>query len=83
MLKATVKEKDPINVKVDGKNYSVVRKLDGLKVPQTFNEKDVTINDETWTYTFASKPFNPKGIIGKVIYETTEEFAQELKDIKG
>ena len=44
---------------------------------------DVTINDETWTYTFASKPFNPKGIIGKVIYETTEEFAQELKAIKG
>ena len=47
VINATVKEKDPINVKVDGKNYSVVRKLDGLKVPQTFNEKDVTINDET------------------------------------
>ncbi len=47
VINATVKEKDPINVKVDGKNYTVVRKLDGLKVPQTFNEKDVTINDET------------------------------------
>ena len=47
IINATVKEKDPINVKVDGKNYSVVRKLDRLKVPQTFNEKDVTINDET------------------------------------
>ena len=50
--KASIKGNGEIDVKeglnkVDGKNYSVVRKLDGLKVPQTFNEKDVTINDET------------------------------------
>lgn len=47
IINATVKEKDPIKVKVAGKEYTIVRKLDGLKVPQTFNEKDVTINDET------------------------------------
>ena len=47
VINATVKEKDPINVKVAGKEYTIVRKLDGLKIPTTFTEKDITINEDT------------------------------------
>ena len=43
---------------------------------------DVTIDDTTWTYTFSSKPFNPKGILGKIIYDTTIEFKDELIKLK-
>lgn len=47
IINATVKEKDPIKVKVAGKEYTIVRKLDGLKIPTTFTEKDITINEDT------------------------------------
>lgn len=46
VINATVKEKDPINVKVAGKEYTIVRKFDGLKIPTTFTEKEVTISNE-------------------------------------
>lgn len=42
----------------------------------------LTIGNEVYTYTFGSKPFSPRGIIGKVVYETTEEFASELERMK-
>ena len=41
IINATVKEKDPIKVKVAGKEYTIVRKLDGLKIPTTFTEKEI------------------------------------------
>ena len=44
IINATVKEKDPIKVKVAGKEYTIVRKLDGLKIPTTFTEKEITIS---------------------------------------
>lgn len=47
IINAFVKEKDPIKVKVSGEEYTVVRKLDGLTIPQNFEEKDVIIGDET------------------------------------
>ena len=46
IINATVKEKDPIKVKVAGKGYTIVRKLDGLKIPTTFTEKEITISNE-------------------------------------
>ena len=46
IINATVKEKDPIKVKVAGKEYTIVRKLDGLKIPTTFIEKEITISNE-------------------------------------
>lgn len=46
IINATVKEKDPIKVKVAGKEYTIVRKLDGLKIPTTFTEKEITISNE-------------------------------------
>lgn len=47
IINATVKEKDPIKVKVSGKEYTIVRKLEGLSLPNSFEETDVEINDET------------------------------------
>ena len=46
IINATVKEKDPIKVKVAGKEYTILRKLDGLKIPTTFTEKEITISNE-------------------------------------
>lgn len=43
----TVKEYDPIIVNVDGKNYTVVRKADELKKPESFIESSVTIDENT------------------------------------
>lgn len=60
-----------------------VKTLYEKKGKKILNAKiDVTIDDDTWTYTFASKPFNPKGILGKVIYDTTVEFKDELNSLK-
>lgn len=46
IVNAYVKEKDPIKVKVSGEEYTVVRKLDGLTIPQNFEEKDVEVEGE-------------------------------------
>lgn len=60
-----------------------VKTLYEKKGKKILNAKiDVTIDNDTWTYTFASKPFNPKGILGKVIYDTTVEFKDELNKLK-
>ncbi len=53
------------------------------------NEKDKTLGSRVYAvisgtrieYTIGSKPFNPRGLMGKVIYETTEEFFKELETI--
>lgn len=47
IINAFVKEKDPIKVKVSGEEYTVVRKLDGITLPQNFTEKDVYLENET------------------------------------
>ncbi len=46
LINAYVKEKDPIKVKVSGEEYIVVRKLDGIKLPQNFTEKDIEVEGE-------------------------------------
>lgn len=43
---ANVKEYDPIKVKIDGKEYTVVRKKDDIKAPDGYEETTVTINGE-------------------------------------
>ena len=46
-INVNVEEKDPINVLVNGKKYTVVRKNENIEnVPAGFNETKVTINDE-------------------------------------
>lgn len=39
------------------------------------------ISGTRFEYTIASKPFSPKGPFGKVLYQTTEEFYDELMRI--
>ena len=46
VLIASVKEYDPIIVKVDGKEYSLVRKVDALTKPESFVESTVQIGDD-------------------------------------
>lgn len=46
VINAIVAEKDPIEVKVDGKEYTVIRKKDVLEAPEGYTETTVLINDE-------------------------------------
>ena len=43
----TVKEFDPIIVKADGEEYTVVRKLDASLKPESFTESTITIGENT------------------------------------
>lgn len=46
IINAIVAEKDPIEVKVSGKKYTIIRKKDVLEVPEGYTETTVKINDE-------------------------------------
>lgn len=46
-LNVVVKEFAPINVEVDGKDYTVVRKIQELTKPENFTETTVQIDEET------------------------------------
>lgn len=46
VLKANVKEQNPINVKTNGKKYTVVKRKKVLTIPDNFTETTVIINNE-------------------------------------
>lgn len=46
VINALVKELNPINVTVDGKDYTVLRKAEGLEIPSTFTSTTTTIEGE-------------------------------------
>lgn len=46
IINARVKELNPIIVTVDGEDYNVIRKTDGLEIPSTFIETTTLINGE-------------------------------------
>ena len=46
VIKANVKELNPINVKIDGKKYTVVKRKKILTIPDNFIETTVVINNE-------------------------------------
>ncbi len=46
VIKANVKELNPINVKLDGKKYTVVKRKNTLTIPDNFTETTVVINEE-------------------------------------
>lgn len=46
VINARVKELEPIEVTIDGKKYTVVRKKEELTMPLTYIERTSTINDE-------------------------------------
>lgn len=46
IINATVEEKEPIIVKVNDEEYTVIRKKDVIEVPEDYTETTVTINGE-------------------------------------
>lgn len=46
VINVTVKELDPIYVKIDNKEYSVIRKEGILEIPENYEKSSVTINDQ-------------------------------------
>lgn len=73
---ANVKEVNPINVKVNSKNYTVVKRKSALTMPDNFQETTVVINNEEIPafyneiidYTVIGLK-DEKGIIGLFIYD--------------
>ncbi len=47
VIKATVEEPNPINVKIDDKEYTVVRKKDGLTIPTNYRETTIDLSGES------------------------------------
>lgn len=45
VINAKVKEYDPINVEIDKKTYTIIRKKTSLTAPNNYNETTVVIND--------------------------------------
>lgn len=45
-INVTVKELEPINVLLNDVQYSVVRSLDGVNIPETFILKEIELNDK-------------------------------------
>lgn len=51
VINAYVKEKDPVIIKISSKNYTVLRKLDGIKMPKNFELSKIKIDkDEVQSY---------------------------------
>lgn len=46
IINAYVKEKDPVIIKISSKNYTVLRKLDGIKMPKNFELSKLKIGDD-------------------------------------
>lgn len=44
-INVTVKDKDPIVVKINDEEYIVMRSSDGLKIPNSYDNTTITIND--------------------------------------
>lgn len=59
IINAYVKEKDPVMVKISSKNYTVLRKLDGIKMPKNFELSKIKIDkDEVQSYYNKKLNFN-------------------------
>lgn len=46
VINVTVKELDPINVKIDNTDFTVIRKEDVLEAPENYEKDSIKINDE-------------------------------------
>ena len=92
IVNVIVKELDPINVKVDDKEYTIVRKEDGLEVPDGFKKTSIKIDKEdvlaykndTLGYTLVALK-DKNGDIKYYIYDNgkyTEFLVLEAKGVK-
>ncbi len=54
-INVNVKELQPINVTIGETQYTVVRSLEGINIPNTFVEKTMTIDEEEFTSVYNEK----------------------------
>ncbi len=89
VIKATVEEPNPIKVNIDEKEYTVVRKKDGLTIPSNYKETTIDIqgesvlafNGEITKYNLVALKDN-EGNIGLYIYNSTNETYELYKELK-
>lgn len=79
VISAIVKEFNPIIVKIDGENYTVVRQKDLYTAPKSFTETYVTIDDEK-VIAYNNKKLgtlvglkDSKGVIGLYLYDSKKQ----------
>lgn len=89
VVNINVKELDPINVKINGKNYTVVRKKDVLTTPTSFEEKTIIIDDKEVPAFYSSKADltlvglnDEDGNVSLFIYKEKNNSYQEFKIIE-
>ena len=64
----------------DLKDSKVLYSVKGKKVEKA--EVQATIKDTIYVYEIASREFNPRSFLGKVLHETAEDFAKLLEEIR-
>lgn len=90
VINAKVKELDPINVKVENEEYSVVRKSKNLEKPNDFFEESTTKINDLEVPVFVNKKANivlvglkdKKGDINYYIYNKTNNSFTKYKELK-
>lgn len=91
VINLTVEELDPINVKVDGKNYTIVRKSGQIEdIPVGFTETKITIEDQEIT-AYKSKAANltlvalkdEEGEISLFIYDKETKKFSKFNEVSG
>ncbi len=89
VLNINVKELDPINVTINGSNYTVVRKKDVLTAPTSFEEKTIIIEDKEVPAFYSSKADltivglnDENGNVSLYIYKEKNNSYQEFKIIE-
>lgn len=55
VLNVTVSEKNPIIVKIDGKKYKILRKIDGIDMPDGYEKKSIKIKNKDVEVYYSSK----------------------------
>ncbi len=87
-ITATVVDQNPINIKIDNKNYTVIKRASVLTCPSTFKEITTTINDievpafysEITNYTLIGLK-NEKNEIGLYVYNEKDNSYIIYKEI--
>ena len=87
-INAIVEDRNPIEVKVDGKKYTVLKKISDIDIPKNFEEKNVTINDlevmglfnQITGYTLVALK-DEEGNIGYFIYDSTNYSFKPYKEL--
>ncbi len=89
VININVLELDPINVKINGNNYTVVRKKDVLTAPTSFEDKTIIIEDKEVPAFYSSKADltlvglnDENGNISLYIYKEKNNSYQEFKIIE-